>query len=118
MDKILFEAKVAELKWRAKEKAKAAAQWCYDHKEALVVAIPVVVGGTKFVMHETNKIRHDIHERKMNEEYDRRIYDPSSGVMLRTKHVMTNKEKSEFCRLRNEEDMSVWQALKIMNLID
>ena len=118
MDKILWEAKVANFKFKAKEKAKKAAEWCYDHKEALAIAVPVVIGGGKFILHESNKIRHDIHEKRMDEEYDRRIYDPSSGVMLRTKHVMSEKEKSEYCRLRNEEGMSVWQALKEMNLID
>ena len=118
MDKILWEAKKENFKRRAKEKMQAAATWCYDHKEALIVAVPIVVGGTKFIMRETNKVRHDIHEKRMNEEYDRRIYDPSSGVMLRTKHVMSEREKSEYCRLRNEEGMSVWQALKEMDLID
>lgn len=119
MDKILFEAKVADLKFKAKKKAKAAINWAVDHKEFLAVATPLAIGGVKFIAHESNKVRHDIHERKMADEYyDRRIYDPSDGIKYTLKHAMSEKEKSEYGRLRHEEGLSVWEALKKMRLID
>lgn len=119
MDKTLWKFKVQAFKNNAKQKAKEALEWCVDHKEFLAIATPVVIGGGKFIMHETNKIRHDIHEQKMAEEYyDRRVYDPSDGIKYTLKHAMSDKEKSEYGRLRHEKGMSVWEALKTMKLID
>lgn len=119
MDKVLFQFKVQNFKNKAKKKAKAAWDWCVEHPQIAIAGATAAVGGAKFLIKEGNKIRRDHHERIMADEYyDRRIYDPSDGIKYTLKHSMSDKEKSEYGRLRHEEGLSVWEALKRMKLID
>jgi len=119
MDKTLWKFKVEAFKRETKEKAKRALNWCVDHPELALAGATAIVGGSKFLIKEGNKIRRDRHEKAMADEYyNRQIYDPSDGIKYTLKHSMSEKEKSEYGRLRHVEGMSVWEVLKTMGLID
>lgn len=80
-----FEEKSDWAKW----KAQAAVDWCKEHKEAIIVFGPVIMGGIIEIAKISTK-RHTVNEEKALKE--RYIYDRSTGHYYEMKRKPKSSE--------------------------
>lgn len=75
-------------KW-AKLKLVCAAEWCKDHKEAIIVFGPVIMGGIVEIAKISSR-RHTVNEEKALKE--RYVYDRSGGHYFELKRQPKSSE--------------------------
>ena len=80
-----FEEKSEWAKW----KAQAAVDWCKEHKEAIIVFGPTIMGGIIEIAKISTK-RHTVNEEKALK--DRYIYDRSTGHYYEMKRKPKSSE--------------------------
>lgn len=113
MDKILVRFKVEKFKRDLKEKTNNVLEWCGQHKEEIVIFVPVVTSGVfKIVkMHSRKTALED--ERYLKERY---VYDRSAGHYYETRRKIKSSEWA-IIDDRRKNGESLGEILQSMRLL-
>lgn len=102
-----------DFKWKAKCKYEAAKQWCTDHKELVVAAVPALITGAFEIIKIASKADAREEEKELKELY---IYDRSMGHYWKLRRRLTNSEYREIERRRAEGE-SMGEILESMRVL-
>lgn len=109
---------VLKYKWeafkvKAKQKYDEAKDWCGEHKELVVAAVPVLISGFFEVIKIASKADAREEEKELKELY---IYDRSMGHYWKLRRRLTNAEYREIERRRAEGE-SMGEILEDMRVL-
>lgn len=111
------DSKWERFKAKTKEKYNQTKEWCEEHKELVLAAVPVVIGGV-FEVIKTGMKYHDRAEEREAELKKRcSEWDPKVGSYVDIVRPLTGDEKEEIARRTREEGVTKTELLKQMGLL-
>ena len=102
-----------DFKAKAKCKFIAAKNWCKNHQELVVAAVPALIGGFFEIVKIASKAEARGEEKELKELY---IYDRSMGHYWKLRRRLTNSEYREIERRRAEGE-SMGEILESMRVL-
>lgn len=101
---------------KLKRKTEDALRWIANNRDALIVAIPTVIGVGKFVDKNVQRISRRNTVKREEKIRNRSIWDPKLGFWHKCKRDLTEKDKLEI-EIRMNRGESIGNILRSMKLI-